>query len=210
MAEPGNNSQTLRALWREVGRDIDAYAEHAADLAGRRAGRLRRISSFLTPPLSCAFFYRLSHWLWNRDCHKSAYLLGLINYLLHKADISPAAHIGAGLYIPHTVGIVFHGHAGDDLALFAHAIVCASGARPALSNPGPACPQLGNRVTVGAFSVVTGPVLIGDGVKIGAAAVVIEDIVQGAVGTGAMPMVRRRASAAIAGADSGTVGGGLV
>jgi len=103
-------------------------------------------------------------------------LFHLVNYLLHKADISPAASIGPGLYIPHTVGVIVYGHAGSYLRVLARAMMAPHGPRPS-----PCCsldnaPVLGDQVTLGVDSVVVGAVRLGNAVRVGPGVLVARDV----------------------------------
>jgi serine O-acetyltransferase len=171
-------AMTLAAARRLIAGDIDAYAAHAADFFGLRAGLRRQIGILLTPSLLCVTLHRLAHWLWQRNARRTAHALARVNFLLHKAAIHPASRIEAGLYIPHTVGIVFHGEAGKRLTLYAGAVVDAAGGEAA-------CPHLADDVSVGARAVVAGAVRLGRGVKLSPLAVVRKDVPSSTVVTSA-------------------------
>jgi len=159
---------THRMRLNEVLRLNRADAVRAATLFGRPPGRLTRLSFLLSPPGLCAALHRLAHWLWQRELRRCARGLAGVNHLLHKAAIHPACRIGAGLYIPHTAGVVFRGHAGRDLTLFARAVVDAGAAHAA-------SPRLGDGVTIGAGAVVLGAVQVGSGAKLAPLAVLRTD-----------------------------------
>lgn len=163
-------------LVRDLRADIEMYEIQGADFAGRRASLLRKLGILLTPALMCVLLYRVSHWLWSRGWRAAGRLVGWVNYVVHRADISPAAAIGPGLYIPHTVGIVFHGSAGARLALFAHACVAAGVPRLARHLGTADCPRLGDNVAVGAYALVLGAVVLDSGVRVGPQAVVTRDV----------------------------------
>jgi serine O-acetyltransferase len=160
----------MREIFAIVRTDARAYMRHAADFASQGGGVLRLLSVLLTPPLLCSLLHRMAHALWCRDRHAASRCVARLNYRIHKAWISPDSRIGPGLYIPHTAGVVFDGIAGSDLTLFANALVGRTHAQP------PARPHLGHDVIVGAFSVVSGGVTIGDGVRIGPGSVVETDV----------------------------------
>src|SRR5207248_2299098 len=165
---------SLRHLGWSLNSDIARLNRYASGFSGDRLTLPRRVSTLLTPPLLCAALYRLSHWLYGKRLCGAARVLALLNYAVHKAAIAPAARIGPGLYIPHTVGIVFYGHAGRNLTLYARAMVSSARVRDWLGPVSEDSPRLGHDVTVGAGSVVNGPVSIGGRTKIG-----IRIVVQG-------------------------------
>ncbi len=107
-------------------------------------------------------------------------LVARLNFLVHKAAISPVSDIGGGLYVPHPVGIVLDADAGSNLVLFANAIVSFGGEGPDRAAT-PIRPRLGDDVVVGAYAIVVGDVTVGSGARLGAGAVVDADVANGAV-----------------------------
>lgn len=170
-----------RKLCACIDEDINVAIEQASDLMVRKQGSLRRVSVFLTPPLLCVFLYRLAHLLWNVNARRLARFLAWVNFVMHKASISPASKIGAGLYIPHTVGIMFHGIAGAHLILFARAVVAANSINFDISNHPEAYPVLGDGVQVGAWGRVIGSLKIGSHTKIAPYTVVTQDVMPNSI-----------------------------
>jgi serine O-acetyltransferase len=125
--------------------------------------------------------FRLSHLLYRRGwlLRKLARLLYWAN-LKRGVDILPPARIGAGLKMPHPLGITIGGDAVIGRCAFILSNVTI-GARTGKSCTRPdgsrqIMPQIGDFVTIGAGAVVIGPVTIGDHVRIGANAVVLSDV----------------------------------
>jgi len=85
-------------------------------------------------------------------------------------DIPLNARIGGGLLIPHPNGIVVHPDAeiGPNCLLFQQ-VTLGTTTRPGL-------PRLGANVDVGAGARILGPVTVGDHARIGANAVVLDDV----------------------------------
>ncbi|MBX3249657.1 MAG: serine acetyltransferase [Myxococcales bacterium] len=94
------------------------------------------------------------------------------------ADIPLNAHIDGGLLMPHPQGIVIHpdAHIGPNCLLMQQTTIGVG--------PKPGLPVLEGRVDVGAGAKVLGGVNIGWGAKIGANAVVIDDVPPGATVVG--------------------------
>ena len=96
-------------VWRSLGADLERANEQAAGfICARRLGILRRASLLFTPPILCCLFYRISHALHRSGRRTLARSVARFNYLLHKVAIAPGSEIGPGLYLPHTVGVIFH------------------------------------------------------------------------------------------------------
>ena len=165
------------SFWRLIKKDIERYLYFSRDFIRERKGIIRKISVFLTPCLLCCFFYRLSHLLFRRGWRRLAAMIVRINFLLNKADISPDCKIGAGLYIPHTVGIILNGHAGINLTLYAFsAVTPLEGSKPGHQGDQKYRPVLGNNVTLGSEAMVLGSVKVGNDVIVGAKVSLVKDI----------------------------------
>ncbi len=95
-------------------------------------------------------------------------------------DILPRADLGGGCIIAHGIGLVIGGRTviGEDCTLL-HGVTLGEARFDELD-----CPRLGDRVTVGAGSIVLGGITIGDDVLIGAGSVVVSDVPPGAVVAG--------------------------
>jgi serine O-acetyltransferase len=131
---------------------------------------------FLQPRFKTVVYFRLSQWAWERRATRIlAYWLQSRMIACSGAEIHPAALIGPGLAIVHSVGIVV-GHdvvAGSDLVLHQGVTVGHRGS----SHQGQ--PRIGDRVRIGAGAKVLGRLTVGDEVLIGANAVVLADVPTG-------------------------------
>ena len=133
----------------------------------------------LQPRFRALLYVRTSQWAWRRKATRPlAYLFQARAIRAGGLEIHPAATIGPGLQIAHSVGIVV-GHevvAGRDLVLYQGVTL---GHRL-----GPGQPTIGDRVRIGAGAKVLGPITIGDDVTIGANAVVLADVPTGSTVVG--------------------------
>ncbi len=130
------------------------------------------------PRFRAVVLFRLSQWSWCHHLRPLAYWLEGRGVRTAGAELHPAACIGPGLNISHSVGIVV-GHettAGRDLVLYQGATLGHTGRGGTLGQP-----RLGDRVRVGAGARVLGDVTIGDDAWIGANSVVLADVPAGAV-----------------------------
>jgi serine O-acetyltransferase len=96
-------------------------------------------------------------------------------------EIHPGATIGRRVFIDHGMGIVIGETAeiGDDCTLY-HGVTLGGTSW----NKGKRHPTLARGVVIGAGAKVLGPILIGDGAKIGSNAVVVRDVPPGATAVG--------------------------
>ncbi|MGA2837663.1 MAG: serine O-acetyltransferase [Acidimicrobiales bacterium] len=133
----------------------------------------------LYPRIGVVITYRSASWCWHHGLRPLALWLQSSSIRSAGAEIHPAARLGPGFAIIHTVGIVI-GHevvAGDNLVVY-------QGVTLGHTGTGQGQPRIGDNVRIGAGAKVLGPVTIGDGAWIGANAVVLADVPSGAVATG--------------------------
>ncbi|HEX2393003.1 MAG TPA: serine O-acetyltransferase [Solirubrobacterales bacterium] len=88
-------------------------------------------------------------------------------------EIHPAAQIGREFFIDHGAGVVIGETAkiGDRVTLYQGVTLGGTGFQRGKRHP-----TLGDNVTVGSGAKLLGPIAVGDGAKIGANTVVIEDV----------------------------------
>jgi serine O-acetyltransferase len=125
------------------------------------------------PGVHAIIFYRFSHWLWG---YKIKWLSRFISYLgrwLTGIEIHPGATIGRRFFIDHGMGVVIGETAeiGEDCTLY-HGVTLGG---TSLSK-GKRHPTLGNNVVVGAGAKVLGPIVLGEGARVGSNAVVVKDV----------------------------------
>lgn len=96
-----------------------------------------------------------------------------IGRFLTGIEIHPGAKIGRRLFIDHGMGIVIGETAtvGNDCTIYHNSTLGGTGKDKHKRHP-----DLGNNVMVGAGAKILGPIRIGNGVKIGANAVVLKDV----------------------------------
>ena len=106
-----------------------------------------------------------------------------------QSDVDLQATLGKGLMLPHPNGVVIHGEAriGDDCMIMQQVTV-------GMIDEGEV-PVIGNRVYIGAGAKIIGKLTVGDGARIGANAVVVNDVPSNATAVGIPARIIRRASA---------------
>jgi serine O-acetyltransferase len=96
-------------------------------------------------------------------------------------EIHPAARIGNEFFVDHGSGVVIGETAviGNCVTLYQGVTLGGTGFQRGKRHP-----TLGNNVTVGSGAKLLGPIAVGDGAKIGANTVVVEDVPPGATVVG--------------------------
>ena len=137
--------------------------------------------------LHAIWAYRLHHALWVRGRRLSARLISQAVRAATGVEIHPGAVIGRRFFIDHGMGVVIGETAeiGDDVMLY-HDVTL--GGRSL--NRTKRHPTVGDGVVIGAGARVLGPVVVGARAQIGANAVVVRDVPEGAVVVGVPGKVR--------------------
>jgi serine O-acetyltransferase len=133
------------------------------------------------PGVHARILHRMSHGLWKWRLFWLARLLSHVARFLTGIEIHPGATIGRRFFIDHGMGVVIGETAeiGDDVTLY-HGVTLGGTSW----KEGKRHPTLGNGVVVGAGAKILGPILIGDGAKIGSNAVVVREVPAGATAAG--------------------------
>jgi serine O-acetyltransferase len=167
----------LREIFDAALGDAAIRAAACADLVAHRT-RDPACDSYVTPFLNFKGFHalqthRMAHWLWRHDRRWLALLLQNRASACFDVDIHPGAVIGCGIMIDHGTGIVIGETArvGDEVSMLHGVTLGGSGC-----TGGQRHPIVGSGVMFGAGAKVLGPVLIGEGCKIGAGSVVLTDV----------------------------------
>jgi serine O-acetyltransferase len=113
----------------------------------------------------------------------SAFLTRL-NAVWNSSELDPKARIGPGLHIPHPLGVGFGPiTAGNNLTILQHASLGLRD-RTLDFDDHANYPNVGDNVEIGPGTAILGPVRIGNGACIGANAVVLNDVPDGALAVG--------------------------
>ncbi|WP_316894038.1 serine O-acetyltransferase [Ralstonia mannitolilytica] len=107
----------------------------------------------------------------------------MVNFVVFGIEIAARCEIGPGLYLPHTQGTVIGAWSiGKNAVIYQGVTIGAKELDFAYSEV--SRPKLGDNVTIGAGAKVLGGVQLGPGARIGANAVVITSVPEGALAVG--------------------------
>lgn len=117
--------------------------------------------------------HRIAHWFYKKDLKLIARAISQISRCITGIEIHPGAKIGKGLLIDHGSGVVIGETAeiGDNCLIYQGCTLGGTG-----KEHGKRHPTLGNNVMVGSGAKILGPFKVGDGAKIAANAVVLEEV----------------------------------
>ena len=126
-------------------------------------------------------FHRIAHFLSALKVPFVPRLLSQVARFFTGIEIHPGARLGPGLFIDHGMGVVIGETAivGANVLIYHGVTLGGVDSRPCRRHP-----LVGDNVVIGAGAKILGPVTIGDGAKIGAASVVLENVPSGATAVG--------------------------
>ncbi|MBY6004452.1 serine O-acetyltransferase [Salipiger bermudensis] len=116
---------------------------------------------------------RVSHWLWGQGRKDLAFFFQMRASELFGVDIHPAAEIGQGIMIDHAHSIVIGETAkvGNDVSILHSVTLGGTGKEDEDRHP-----KIGDGVLIGAGAKVLGNIHIGNGSRIAAGSVVLEEV----------------------------------
>ena len=199
--DDGIDRMTLAGLISDAYEDEpDIVAATAADLLAIR-DRDPSCEDLLTPFLYFKGFHalqahRVSHWLWKGGrTHLARHMQSRISEVFN-ADFHPAARIGRGIMIDHGTGVVVGETAviEDDVSMLHEVTLGGTG-----KAGGDRHPKVRRGVLIGAGAKILGNIEVGEGAKVGAGSIVLDDVppFTTVVGIPARPVGRLGALAAL-------------
>ena len=133
----------------------------------------------LYPGVWALFFHKIAHRLFRADLFFLARVVNHISRFLTAIDIHPGATIGRNFFIdPGFTVIGETAIIGDNVTIYQ--CVTLGGSNPTNGKGGKRHPTLLDNVIVGSGAQIIGPVTVGKRARVGASAVVTEDVPEGA------------------------------
>ena len=155
--------------------DIDSYM--VRDPAAR--SRIEVILCY--PGYHSILFYRFANLAWRRNFYLMGRLISNLGRFITGVEIHPGAEIGQRFFIDHGMGVVVGetSKVGDDVTLYQGVTLGGTSLEKGKRHP-----TIGDGVIIGSGAQVLGPLNVGNGARIGANAVVLQDVPQGATMVG--------------------------
>lgn len=124
--------------------------------------------------------FRVSNWLWRQDRTDLALLLQSESSDLLQVSIHPSAKIGTSVFLDHATGIVVGAFVeiGDEVTIMQNVTV---GRRDASAG---GAPRIGRGVLLSTGATILGDISVGHFARIGAGALVTEDVPAGCTAVG--------------------------
>jgi serine O-acetyltransferase len=162
---------------REIKADVAAARDR--DPAAQNVSTFEILSSWAG--VQALLAHRAAHALLQRGVPLLPRTIAYLTRAVTGVEIHPAAEIGREFFIDHGSGVVIGETAriGNYVTLYQGVTLGGTGFQRGKRHP-----TLGDNVTVGSGAKLLGPIAVGDGAKIGANTVVVEDVPPGATVVG--------------------------
>jgi len=162
---------------------IDRLFAYLDSIRARDPAPRSRWEILLYPGVWALFWHRVAHWLFEAELFFLARLVNHTSRFLTAIDIHPGAKIGRNFFIDHGFSVIGETAViGDDVTIYQ--CVTLGGTNPTNGVGGKRHPTIGNNVIIGSGAQVIGPITVGDRARIGANAVVTDEVAEGATMVG--------------------------
>lgn len=142
-----------------------------------------RLEILTYPGVWALGFHRVAHWLYEAELFLLARIVNHTGRFLTAIDIHPGAKIGRNLFIDHGFTVIGEtAQIGHNVTIYQ--CVTLGGTNPANGIGGKRHPTIGDDVIIGSGAQVIGPIMVGSRARIGANAVVTDDVLEGATMVG--------------------------
>jgi serine O-acetyltransferase len=167
----------IRGVLSEIRADVTAARDR--DPAAQGVSSFEILTSWAG--VQALLAHRLAHALRHAGVPLLPRAIAYLTRAVTGVEIHPAAEIGSRFFIDHGSGVVIGETAkiGDCVTLYQGVTLGGTGFQRGKRHP-----TLGDNVTVGSGAKLLGPIAVGDGAKIGANTVVVEDVPPGATVVG--------------------------
>ena len=162
---------------------FDRLTSYLDSIRARDPAPRSRWEILLYPGVLAVGLHRVAHWLFGGELYFLARFVNHFARLLTAIDIHPGATIGRHLFIDHGFTVIGETAViGDNVTIYQ--CVTLGGTNPTNGVPGKRHPTLLDGVIVGSGAQILGPIVVGSRARIGANAVVTDDVPEGATMVG--------------------------
>lgn len=158
---------------------FDRLVSYLDSIRARDPAPRSRWEILLYPGVLAMALHRVAHWLFQADLFFLARLVNHFSRMITAIDIHPGAVIGRNLFIDHGFTVIGEtAEIGDNVTIYQ--CVTLGGTNPTNGVPGKRHPTLRDDVIIGSGAQVIGPIEVGERARVGANAVVTDDVPEGA------------------------------
>ena len=164
-------------------------SEYLDSILNRDPAAKSKLSIILTyPGVKAVFFYKIANFFSLAKFDLIAKMISQLSRFLTGIEIHPNAKIGKNLFIDHGMGVVIGetSEIGNNVTIY-HAVTLG-GISPSIDSERQRHekrhPTIGNDVVIGSGAQIIGPIKVGNGSRIAANAVVVNDVPEDATMVG--------------------------
>lgn len=162
---------------------ISNLIDYLDSIKARDPAPRSRWEVLLYPGVLAVGCHRLAHWLFLGHMYFLARLVNHLARFLTGIDIHPGAKIGSNFFLDHGFSVIGEtAEIGDNVTMYQN--VTLGGTNPTSGMAGKRHPTILDNVIIGSGAQILGPITVGERARIGAAAVVTDDVPAGATMVG--------------------------
>ena len=162
---------------------FDRLKAYLDSIRARDPAPRSRWEILLYPGVWALGFHRVAHWLFDAKLYFLARFVNHLGRLLTAIDIHPGAKIGKNFFIDHGFTVIGEtAEIGDNVTIYQ--CVTLGGTNPTNGVGGKRHPTIADNVIIGSGAQIIGPITVGNRARIGANAVVTDDVAEGATMVG--------------------------
>lgn len=158
---------------------FDRLISYLDSIRARDPAPRSRWEILLYPGVLALGLHRIAHWLFEARMFFLARVVNHVSRLLTAIDIHPGARIGKNFFIDHGFTVIGEtAEIGDNVTIYQ--CVTLGGTNPTNGKGGKRHPTLQDNVIIGSGAQIIGPIVVGERARVGANAVVTDDVPAGA------------------------------
>ena len=162
---------------------FDRLIDYLDSIKSRDPAPRSRAEILLYPGVWAVGMHKISHWLFNGNMFFLARLVNHMSRFFTAIDIHPGAQIGKNLFIDHGFTVIGEtAIIGNNVTIYQ--CVTLGGTNPTNGEGGKRHPTLLDGAIIGSGAQILGPITVGERARIGASAVVTNDVPEGATMVG--------------------------
>lgn len=158
---------------------ISNLIDYLDSIKARDPAPRSRWEILLYPGVWAVAYHRVAHWLFLGHMFFLARLVNHFSRFMTGIDIHPGAKIGCNFFIDHGFSVIGEtAEIGDNVTMYQN--VTLGGTNPTNGAAGKRHPTIMDNAIIGSGAQILGPITVGERARIGAAAVVTDDVPAGA------------------------------
>jgi serine O-acetyltransferase len=162
---------------------FDRLKSYLDSIRARDPAPRSRWEVLLYPGVLALGLHRMAHWLFGAQLYFLARLVNHFARMITAIDIHPGATIGRNFFIDHGFTVIGEtAEIGDNVTIYQ--CVTLGGTNPTNGKRGKRHPTLEDNVIIGSGAQIIGPITVGKRARVGANAVVLDDVPEGATMVG--------------------------